>query len=100
MMKNTVSIGKNRTGVELSPVHKRELAEVTDLTIPSMPGDETVLFNARAEYIEEGEGIGSMPPPASVKGAVATVMDAAKGASPTLFLDKLGERLAFERTGT
>jgi len=100
MMKNTVTMGKNRTGVDLSPVHKQELAEVTALTVPSMEGDETVMAEARAEYFEDPETIGSMPPPGTVKGAASAALDMAKGASATVFLDKLGARLSFERSGT
>jgi rubrerythrin len=37
--------------------------------------------------------------PASLTGAVKTAVKAVTGASPPLFIDKLGERLAFERSG-
>jgi rubrerythrin len=39
-------------------------------------------------------------PPPTLKGKIATAVEAIKGENPTLFLDKLGERLAFERSGT
>jgi rubrerythrin len=38
--------------------------------------------------------------PAGIKGKVQTAVKAVMGEQPTLFMDKLGERLAFERTGT
>jgi rubrerythrin len=44
--------------------------------------------------------MGSVPPPTSVKGTVQTAVKAVMGEQPTLFMDKLGERLAFERSGT
>lgn len=100
MMKNTVETGKNRTGIALSPLDKQELIEGALATIPSMEGDASELDVARAPYLEDRHSIGSMPPPASVKGVASTVADAVKGASASVFLDKLGERLAFERTGT
>lgn len=100
MMKNDVAVGKNRTGVELHPAEKKGVLEVAEMTIPSMEGDESVLADARSEFASEGERIGTMPPPPSVKGAASQVVDAMKGANATVFLDKLGERLAFERTGT
>jgi hypothetical protein len=99
-MKNTVEIGMNRTGIDLSPVDKKLLIEGAAATIPSMDGDESAIEETRAEYLQEKATIGSMPPPATVKGAASTVVDAVKGASPTVFLDKLGARLAFERTGS
>jgi rubrerythrin len=93
-------IGKNRTGIALSPIDKQDMLEVTELTVPSMEGDDSVLANARAEYIGSGELIGSVPPPATVKGIAKTGLDAMKGTNASVLIDKLGERLAFERTGT
>lgn len=40
------------------------------------------------------------PPPVNLKGTVQTAVKAAIAEKPTLLMDKLGERLAFERTGT
>lgn len=99
-MKNQVTMGTNRTGVDLSPIQKKELAEVTALTVPSTEGDGTALVEGRTPYLEEGTPIGSMPPPATVKGVAKAAAQAMTGTSPSVFLDKLGERLAFERTGT
>ena len=100
MIKNTIEMGKNRTGIDLSPIDNKLLIESADASLPSTEGDETAIDEVRAEYLEEGASIGSMPPPGTVKGAASTVVDMAKGAKATVFLDKLGERLAFERTGT
>jgi hypothetical protein len=100
MMKNTIELGKNRTGIDLSPVDKKLLIEGAATAVPSMEGDESAAAETRAEYLDEGQSIGSMPPPGTIKGAAGVVADVAKGANATVFLDKLGERLAFERTGT
>jgi len=99
-MKNDLAIGKNRTGIALSPIDKRELLEVTEMTVPSMEGDESVITDARAEYIEEGAVIGTVPAPASVKGMASTGVAAVRGVNASVLVDKLSERLAFERTGT
>jgi rubrerythrin len=96
MMKNTVQTGKNRTGTDMSPIDKKRLIEAAAETVPSMPGDESGIDEVRAEYLEQGATIGSLPPPVSIKGVVQAV----KGSQIVVFLDKLGERLAFERTGT
>jgi rubrerythrin len=40
-----------------------------------------------------------MPPPATLKGVAKAGVEAVKGKRPTVFLDLLGDRLAFERTG-
>src|SRR5690606_13520592 len=48
---------------------------------------------------EEAERIGSVPIPGSAKGMLKSTFDMIKGKSPELLVDKLGERLAFERSG-
>jgi rubrerythrin len=100
MMKNEVQMGKNRTGIALSPIDSQLLIQGAEEAPPSMEGDETGISEARTEYATDGVPIGSMPPPVTVKGIASGVVKAAKGANASVFLDKLGERLAFERTGT
>jgi len=97
--KNDIEIGKNRTGIDLSPVEKRLLIEAAETAVPSMEGDETMLEETRAEYLDEGETIGSMPPPLTVQGATFTMREAVTSSQTSMLLDRLGERLAFERTG-
>jgi rubrerythrin len=65
-----------------------------------MAGDDTAIDEARTAYASDGDPIGTMPPPATIKGIAGGLVDAAKGKNANVFLDKLGERLAFERTGT
>jgi ferritin-like protein len=96
-MKNDAPIGKNRTGIDLSPVDKRDLLEVTEMTPESTDAEPMAI--TRAEYLFETALIGSVPPPGSVKGIAATGIDAIKGVNAAVLIDKLGERLAFERTG-
>lgn len=99
-MKNATEMGKNRTGIDMSPVDNEVLIDAALQTVPSMDGDESAIDETRAEYLSRGASIGSVPPPGTVKGAATAVLDMAKGTKATVFLDKLGERLAFERTGT
>jgi rubrerythrin len=55
----------------------------------------------RQHYIAEAETVGSMPPPQAVsKRTASRAKDTASDAGMTVLLDKLGERIAFERTGT
>ncbi|UJR83620.1 ferritin-like domain-containing protein [Sandaracinus amylolyticus] len=86
----------NRTGIALSPVHAKELIEGAAHTHPSMSGDETGIATVRAAYMRDAEPIGSIPPPTNVKSA-AKVFTVERMA---VLLDKIGARLAFERTGT
>jgi len=99
-MKNDATIGKNRTGIELSPLDKRSMLEHTELTHPSTETNGAVLAAARAEYYTMPDVIGSVPPPASAKGIAKTGLEALKGVNAAVLIDKLGERLAFERTGS
>lgn len=99
MIRNDVAIGSNRTGIELSPIDKRELLERLERTEPATEADDTEIAETRAKYIEEAEPLGTIAPPASVKGIVLTGVEAVKGVNVSMLIDKLGERLAFERTG-
>jgi rubrerythrin len=51
-------------------------------------------------YISEADAIGSVPPPPSLKSVVKSGISRLKGANPGIFMDKIGERIAFERGGT
>ncbi|HMJ55207.1 MAG TPA: ferritin-like domain-containing protein [Polyangiaceae bacterium] len=100
MMKNQVEIGKNRTGIALSPIDSQLLIQGAEAAPPSMPGNESAINEARTAYAADGAPIGTMPPPVTIRGIAVGLVDAAKGKNANVFLDKLGERLAFERTGT
>lgn len=91
-------IGMNRTGTAMSPKHSAEMVEASQ-NAPVTPGDERGIFGIRETYAQRGQSVGTMPPPASLKGAAKTAGKMLKGQKPTVLLDKLGERLAFERTG-
>lgn len=85
-MQPSTEIGRNQTGLEVSPDVANKMMENTKLTKPPR-GDEGGMAKMRGEYAAEADPVGSMPDP-SLSGVDAVLMD------------KLGERLAFERTGT
>jgi rubrerythrin len=86
----------NRTGMQTSPELAEELIEGANSTIPSSEGGLEEIAEYREGYITEGFPIGSMPMmPASEEGEAEE-----DEAGMAVFLDKLSERLAFERTGT
>ncbi|GHG87560.1 ferritin-like domain-containing protein [Comamonas sp. JC664] len=100
-MKTTTSdMGRNRTGVATSPIDSADITQEAQKHPPSHLGDSSLIGKVRQIYARESEGLGSVPPPASLKGVAKTAMDAIKGAKPTVFIDKLAARLAFERSGT
>ena len=86
----------NRTGIQTSPELAEELIEGASNATPSSEGGVEEIAEYRGEYIAEGFPIGSMPAmPASGEGEAEE-----EEAGMAVLLDKLSERLAFERTGT
>jgi len=85
----------NRTGMQTSPELAEELMEGASSAMPSSEGGVENIAESRGEYIAEGFPIGSMPMmPASEEGEADE-----EEAGMAVFLDKLSERLAFERQG-
>jgi ferritin-like protein len=66
---------------------------------PSSPGSALAIAEVRISYAEEGGSLGETPPPASLLDKAKSTLTAATGGQPVLLMDKLGERLAFERAG-
>src|SRR5690242_14786971 len=86
----------NRTGMQTSPELAEELMEGTSSAKPSSEGGLEDIAQLKAEYITEGFPVGSMPMmPASEEETADEDQ-----ASMAVLLDKLSERLAFERMGT
>ncbi len=99
-MNSVTEMGMNRTGMATSPVDGKALVEGAREGEPTSVGDELLLDALRDDYVTAKAKVGSVPPPASMKGALGAVVNAVKGADLASFIDRLGERLAFERTGT
>jgi rubrerythrin len=100
MAQQTEHLGMNRTGVQMSPIDTAAMQDSDNAPIRGAPGDERALLDAREACIFNAGDIGSVPMPGTVAGAVSMGMHMLKGDRPQILLDKLGERLAFERTGT
>ncbi|MGE3610848.1 MAG: hypothetical protein AB7I27_14750 [Bacteriovoracaceae bacterium] len=93
------NLGLNRTGILMSPINSAESKKSADtLTTPSK-GDSTAIADNRISSITEAGLIGTLPIPANVKGMITSIEEKVHVGNHAL-LDKLGERLAFERTGT
>lgn len=93
-------LGFNRTGISTSPSSSRAMVEGTSEFMPlelTSTTESIGLF--RQKYVKDAEPIGSVPPPLRAEGIVTAVVQGLKGTHPTQFIDKLGERLAFERMG-
>jgi hypothetical protein len=99
-MENTTSMGMNRTGVQMSPLSKDDMVDFAQSKAGLAPPDNGEMEALHLQYIEEADALGSVPLPGTLKGVASAGMDKLKGSKPEVLIDKLGERLAFERTGT
>jgi rubrerythrin len=100
-MKEQIKLGMNKTGIDMAPILSKEMIEGTqELTTPLLPkeSDKSIALN-RIRFIEESEPVGSVPLPGTLKGAANIGLQILKGFNPEVFINKLGERLAFERSG-
>ena len=95
-MSTAAKMTGNRTGMQTSPELAEELIEGAINGTPSSAGGAEEIAESRGEYIAEGFPIGSMPSmPVWEEGEADE-----EEAGMAVLLDKLGERLAFERMGT
>lgn len=92
-------MGMNRTGIGTSPRLSDHMVDATKEFHPSHAGDERQIAYVRGDYARDADPLGSVPPPPSLKGMAKTALQGLKAARPAQFIDKLGERLGFERSG-
>jgi rubrerythrin len=85
-MQTVTEIGMNHSGMLVAEDGGQKMLENIELTKPN-DGDERALAKIRLEYAKESDPVGTLPEPQQ-SGFTAVLMD------------KLGERLAFERSGT
>lgn len=107
-MEQAMKLGANKTGIDMSPIHAREMLDGIE-NIPlaqngldhdgvaegMLPGEKTL----KETCLEEAGPLGSVPLPATIKGVAKSLLKAATGHHPEVFINKLGERLAYERSG-
>jgi ferritin-like protein len=93
------SLGLNRTGAMMSPIDSAKTAEGAQTYTHPLSGDEyTGLGGNRIRYMKDSGALGTVPVPATLKGAMSSMQEKIMNGDHA-FLDKLGERIAFERTG-
>jgi rubrerythrin len=98
--KKPTETGANRTGIATSPIHGPETIEGAKAGTPSPSPQAAGLLAARVSYAKQVDPVGTMPIPTTFKSLAEATKQMLKGNKPMVFLDLLGERLAFERTGT
>jgi rubrerythrin len=98
-MHKPTDIGPNRTGIATSPIDsKRTIQGAADADTTGV-GDARGLEAERVRWSSDAVPLGTVPPPGTVKGVIKAVIEKVEGHKVTVLIDKLGERLAFERTG-
>ena len=106
-MEKTAEMGKNRTGIDVSPRQSKEMISGAEEFTALEEGGQTMapeldypsMVAIDTQYIRESDPVGSVPMPGTLKGALKSGKKKAGGHNPEVFLNKLGERLAFERSG-
>lgn len=96
---STQVIGDNRTGGKLAINETIKTAEGALNYTQKTEGNSMALGENRILYMKESDPVGTMPKPTSIKGVISNIQEKVFQGDYT-FMDKLGERLAFERTGT
>ncbi len=91
--------GNNRTGAAQAAAGVKKMLDAVKAFSPPKPVSTLGIDVERQQYITAANTIGSIPP---VQTASSGRKSKAPAEAPALsgFLDKLGERIAFERTGT
>lgn len=98
-MKTPFDTGPNRTGLAASPLDGPKRVQAADEAAPTSGGDDLAFARERERYARESEPLGSMPPPARARGLLESAAALLRGEKANVLLDKLGERLGFERMG-
>jgi rubrerythrin len=99
-MENEIVVGMNRTGLDMAPLSRSDMVEYAQAEIGRTPESSGEFEAVHMAYIEDAERVGSVPIPATLKGMATTAVSKITGKKPEVLIDKLGERMAFERAGT
>jgi bacterioferritin (cytochrome b1) len=90
--------GPNRTGIAQAARQVKLMLEAVDEFSPPSSISTLRIDTERQTYITEADSVGSIPP--QQKGKPKSAASTPDMQAMSLLLDKLGERIAFERTGT
>lgn len=97
-MEKTVHMGTNRTGIDMSPLQGKAMISGA-AAATATGGNEAGLHELDKDYIRNAGAIGTVPLPGTMRGAFKAMKDKLTGRHTEALLNKIGERLAFERSG-
>lgn len=84
----------------MAPLARDHMIEYAQTQAARGPESDGSFEAVHMACIEDAERVGSVPVPGTLKGMATTAAGKLKGKKPEVLIDKLGERLAFERAGT
>ena len=99
-MTRPTDTGTNRTGIATSPIDSKKTIEAAERAQTLGQGDGKVIEAERTSWARDAEPLGTVPPPGTLKGVAKATLELLQGHKANVFIDKLGERLAYERAGT
>lgn len=97
-METQAKTGVNRTGIAMSPFDVEDMIDFP-MGLDEIADPMLVTSAIREEYLDAAGALGSVPLPLTAKGLFESGKALLTGDHPSIFIDKLGERLAFERSG-
>lgn len=92
-------MGMNKTGMAMSPKLGKQMVKGAKELTQTGPVSYVAMEKIRSEYASADDFIGTVPLPDTFKGMLSTGKEKMKGHNPEVLINKLGQRLAFERTG-
>ena len=99
-MRQSAQQGTNRTGIQAAGERADAMLAATREFPSASAGSPLDIADVRKAYARDGESFGETPPPSGLADKARAAVTAVSGGQPTLLMDKLGERLAFERAGS
>ena len=88
----------NRTGIATAKENAERLLEGVREFPPTRGGDGREILEVRADYAKASEPLGTIPLPVTGRAVFRPVTQGFRSIRPAQFIDKLGERLTFERS--
>lgn len=92
-------MGMNKTGMAMSPIQGKQMMEGAKELTQAGPVSFAAMEKIRSDYASPDDYIGTVPVPDSFKGMLSAGKEKIQGHNPEVLINKLGQRLAFERTG-
>lgn len=97
-MEESTQLGMNRTGADMSPLQSKAMIKGQSLFKVGAI-DPSGMAAIRSSYVKLKQPVGSVPLPGTFKGVLKSGKEKLTGHNPEVLINKLGERLAFERSG-